>query len=56
MNKVLGLILVLGFFAANAQQQLTFEQAVSIGLAENVDLKNSRNNLYSLKSQISELS
>ena len=45
----LALLFVAGF--TFAQEQLTFEQAVSIGLAENVNLKNSRNDLYSSKSQ-----
>lgn len=33
------------------QEQLTFEDAVTIALVENIDLKNSRNNLYTFKSQ-----
>jgi outer membrane protein len=51
MKKYFALGLLLVVSTAYAQEQLTFEQAVTIGLAENVNLKNSRNNLYSSKSQ-----
>ena len=51
MNRTFAFIILLIGFGANAQQDLSFEQAVSIGLAENVDLKNSRNNLYAIKTQ-----
>ena len=51
MKKYFALGLILVVSTTYAQEQLTFEQAVTIGLAENVNLKNSRNNLYSSKSQ-----
>ena len=51
MKNILMISLMLIGVASFAQQQLTFEDAVATGLMENINLKNSRNNLYTFKSQ-----
>ena len=51
MKHILIVGLVLTSFISLAQEQLAFEDAVLIALKENIDLKNSRNDLYTFKSQ-----
>jgi len=52
MKHILVVALVLtSLISVAQQQQLTFEDAVTIALVENIQLKNSRNDLYTFKSQ-----
>ena len=51
-SSILILLGVFSVFVVSAQnRELTFSDAVTIGLAENVNLKNSRNNLYGFQAQ-----